>query len=147
MGYIELARKEGGTILTGGDVPSLEKPFDKGYFLNPTVITGLGPQCRVMKEEIFGPVVTIAPFKTEEEAIALANGTEYGLSGSVWSGNTSRAHRVAQALDVGTVWVNSWMLRDLAVPFGGMKHSGLGREGGEHSLEFFTETKNICVKI
>lgn len=145
--YIQLAQREGGTVLGGGGVPKLDAPFDQGFFLNPTVITGLKSTCRVMQEEIFGPVVTIAPFKTEEEAIALANGTEYGLSASVWSGNTSRAHRVAQALDVGTVWVNSWMLRDLAVPFGGVKHSGLGREGGDHSLEFFTETKTICVKI
>jgi aminomuconate-semialdehyde/2-hydroxymuconate-6-semialdehyde dehydrogenase len=146
-GYIKLAQEVGGTILGGGSVPKLEGAFANGYFLNPTVITGLSPTCRVMREEVFGPVVTISPFKTEEEAIALANDSEYGLSSSVWSGNTSRAHRVAQALHVGTVWVNSWMLRDLAVPFGGMKLSGLGREGGDHSLEFFTETKTICVKI
>jgi aminomuconate-semialdehyde/2-hydroxymuconate-6-semialdehyde dehydrogenase len=147
LGYIELAQKEGGTVLGGGSVPSLPAPFDQGYFLSPTVITGLAPSCRTMQEEIFGPVVTIAPFRREEEAVALANGTEYGLSASVWTGNASRAHRVAQALHVGTVWVNSWMLRDLAMPFGGMKHSGLGREGGDHSLEFFTETKTICLKI
>ncbi len=100
-----------------------------------------------MQEEIFGPVVTIAKFKTEKEAIALANGTEYGLSASVWSRDVARAHRVAQALDVGTTWVNCWMLRELAMPFGGVKHSGLGREGGDHSLEFFTETKTVCVKL
>ncbi|MGZ3731531.1 MAG: aldehyde dehydrogenase [Bdellovibrionota bacterium] len=147
MSYITLAQKEGGTILGGGSVPQLKAPLSNGYFLNPTVITGLPPQCRTQKEEIFGPVVTISPFKTEEEAIALANDSEYGLSSSVWTGNTSRAHRVAQALEVGTVWVNSWMLRDLSVPFGGVKHSGLGREGGDHSLEFFTDTKTICVKI
>jgi aminomuconate-semialdehyde/2-hydroxymuconate-6-semialdehyde dehydrogenase len=146
-GYIELAQKEGGTILGGGSVPKLPAPHTNGYFLTPTVITGLKPNCRVMREEIFGPVVTITPFKTEEEAVRLANDTEYGLSSSVWTGNTSRAHRVAQALHVGTVWVNSWMLRDLAVPFGGVKASGLGREGGDHSLEFFTETKTICVKV
>ncbi len=145
--YIELAKKEGGTILLGGDTPNLPAPFTNGYFLNPTVVTGLAPTCRVMREEIFGPVVAIAPFKTEEEAIALANDTEYGLSSSVWTGNTARAHRVAQALEVGTVWVNTWMLRDLAMPFGGTKHSGLGREGGDHSLDFFTETKTICVKL
>ena len=147
LGYIKLAQEEGGTILGGGSVPNLPAPFDQGYFLNPTVITGLGPNCRVMREEIFGPVVTIAPFRTEEEAIELANGTEYGLSGSVWTGNVARAHRVAQALHVGSVWVNCWMVRDLAMPFGGMKNSGLGREGGEHSLEFFTETKTVCLKI
>jgi aminomuconate-semialdehyde/2-hydroxymuconate-6-semialdehyde dehydrogenase len=147
LSYIRLAQEEGGTILLGGSVPELSEPFDHGYFLSPTVITGLSPGCRVMREEIFGPVVTIAPFKTEEEAIAVANDTEYGLSASVWTSNSARAHRVAQTLHVGTVWVNSWMLRDLAVPFGGMKHSGLGREGGDHSLEFFSETTNICVKI
>lgn len=145
--YIELAKQEGGTILQGGDSPNLPAPFTNGYFLNPTVITGLNRSCRVMREEIFGPVVAIAPFKAEEEAIELANDTEYGLSASVWTGNTARAHRVAQALEVGTVWVNTWMLRDLAMPFGGTKHSGLGREGGDHSLEFFTETKTICVKL
>lgn len=147
LDYIKLAQEEGGTVLVGGNIPRLPAPFDKGYFLSPTVITGLTPNCRVMQEEIFGPVVTISPFKNEEEAIAIANGTEYGLSASVWTSNNSRAHRVAQSLHVGTVWVNSWMLRDLAMPFGGVKHSGLGREGGDHSLDFFTEVKTICVKI
>jgi aminomuconate-semialdehyde/2-hydroxymuconate-6-semialdehyde dehydrogenase len=147
LSYIQLAAAEGGTIVGGGDVPNLAAPFSKGYFLNPTVITGLGPNCRVNQEEIFGPVATIMPFKTEEEAIANANGVEYGLSGSVWTRDVSRAHRVAQALHVATTWVNSWMVRDLALPFGGMKHSGLGREGGEHSLDFFTETKTISVKL
>jgi aminomuconate-semialdehyde/2-hydroxymuconate-6-semialdehyde dehydrogenase len=147
LGYIKLAQEEGGTIMGGGGIPPLKAPFDKGYFLNPTIITGLSPTCRTMQEEIFGPVVTIVPFKTEEEAIAIANGTEYGLSASVWTQNSSRAHRVSQKLHVGTVWVNCWMLRDLAVPFGGVKHSGLGREGGDFSLEFFTETKTICLKI
>jgi 2-hydroxymuconic semialdehyde dehydrogenase len=147
LGYIQLAGQEGGTIMGGGSVPKMPSPLDGGYFLSPTVITGLGPRSRCMQEEIFGPVVTIAPFKTEEEAIEAANSTEYGLSASVWTGNLSRAHRVAQSLDVGTVWVNTWMLRDLAMPFGGTKHSGLGREGGDHSLDFFTETKTICVKL
>lgn len=147
LSYIRLAGQEGGTILGGGSVPQMAAPFDQGYFLSPTVITGISPSGRCMQEEIFGPVVTIAPFKTEEEAIESANGTEYGLSASVWTGNVARAHRVAQALHVGTVWVNCWMLRDLAMPFGGMKHSGLGREGGDHSLEFFTETKTVCVKL
>ncbi len=119
----------------------------EGSLYWPTVLGGTTPEMKVRCREIFGPVVTITPFKTEEEAVRLANDTEYGLSSSVWTGNTSRAHRVAQALHVGTVWVNSWMLRDLAVPFGGVKASGLGREGGDHSLEFFTETKTICVKV
>lgn len=147
MGYIELAKKEGGKILFGGEIPQLPGDLAGGYFLQPTVITGLAPSCRTMQEEIFGPVVTIAPFKDEEEAIRLANGVEYGLSSSVWTKDSSRAHRVAQALDVGTVWVNTWMMRDLAMPFGGVKHSGLGREGGEYSLDFFTDTKTVCVKL
>lgn len=147
MGYIELAKKEGGTIAAGGDVPVMPAPFTNGYFLNPTVITGLGATCRTMQEEIFGPVVTIAKFRDEKEAIALANGVEFGLSASVWSKDISKAHRVAQGLDVGTVWVNTWMQRDLAMPFGGVKHSGLGQEGGDHSLAFFTDTKTVCVKL
>ena len=145
--YIELAKTEGGTIRLGGKVPNLPAPYNEGYFLEPTVITGLTPNCRVMKEEIFGPVVSIVPFKDEKEAIAIANSVEYGLSASVWTNDVSRANRVAQSLQVGTVWVNSWMLRDLAMPFGGSKFSGLGREGGEHSLDFFSETKTICLKI
>lgn len=146
MSYIELAKKEGGTILVGGTVPSLPAPFQNGYFLNPTVITGLSANCRTMQEEIFGPVVCIAPFRSEKEAIEMANGTAYGLSASIWTKDVAKAHRVAQALDVGTAWVNSWMIRDLAMPFGGVKQSGLGREGGDYSLSFFTDTKTICLK-
>jgi aminomuconate-semialdehyde/2-hydroxymuconate-6-semialdehyde dehydrogenase len=147
LGYIKLATEEGGTILAGGSSPKLDAPLTEGYFVNPTVITGLKPGCRVMQEEIFGPVVTIVPFKSEEEAVAIANGTEYGLSASVWSNDVARAHRVAHALDVGTVWVNSWMVRDLAMPFGGVKKSGLGSEGGDHSLEFFSQTKTVSIKV
>jgi aminomuconate-semialdehyde/2-hydroxymuconate-6-semialdehyde dehydrogenase len=142
MGYIDLAAKEGGAIATGGH--RVERP---GYFVEPTIITGLGCDCRVLQEEIFGPVVTITPFDGEDEAIAFANSTRYGLSATVWTRDLSRAHRVAANLDAGTIWINCWLLRDLRVPFGGMKESGVGREGGFESLNFFTEPKNVCVKI
>ena len=142
MGYIELAKQEGGTIAAGG-----HRIDRKGWFVEPTVITGLGCDCRVLQEEIFGPVVTITPFDDEAEAIAFANSTRYGLSASVWTRDLSRAHRVAAAIDSGTVWINCWLLRDLRVPFGGMRESGVGREGGVESLRFFTEAKNVCVKL
>lgn len=141
-GYIALAQEEGGTIATGG-----RRVGSRGNFLEPTIITGLGCDCRVLQEEIFGPVVTITPFDREEEAIAFANSTRYGLSASIWTRDLSRAHRVAAAIDSGTVWINCWLLRDLRVPFGGMKESGVGREGGLESLRFFTEAKNVCVKV
>jgi aminomuconate-semialdehyde/2-hydroxymuconate-6-semialdehyde dehydrogenase len=142
MGYLELAKQEGGTIVTGGS--RIDRP---GNFLEPAVITGLGCDTRVLQEEIFGPVVTITPFDGEAEALAFANSTRYGLSATVWTRDLQRAHRVAAALDAGTVWVNCWLLRDLRVPFGGMKDSGVGREGGFESLRFFTEAKNVCVKL
>jgi aminomuconate-semialdehyde/2-hydroxymuconate-6-semialdehyde dehydrogenase len=145
--YLELAREEGGTIVAGGGRPRLEAPFDGGAFLEPTVITGLAPGCRTATEEIFGPVVTIHPFDTEEEAVAIANGVRYGLSATVWTRDLRRAHVVSGRLDVGMVWVNTWLLRDLRVPFGGVKESGYGREGGRHSLEFFSESRNICIKL
>jgi aminomuconate-semialdehyde/2-hydroxymuconate-6-semialdehyde dehydrogenase len=141
-GYIEVAKQEGGTIVTGG------KRVDRsGFFLEPTVITGLGCDCRVLQEEIFGPVVTVTPFDSEEEAIGFANSTRYGLSATVWTRDLQRAHRVAAALESGTVWINCWLLRDLRVPFGGAKDSGVGREGGFESLQFFTEAKNVCVSL
>jgi aminomuconate-semialdehyde/2-hydroxymuconate-6-semialdehyde dehydrogenase len=147
-GYVALAKEEGGRILVGGERPgSLPARVKDGYFLEPTVIVGLDCQKRVMQEEIFGPVVTVTPFDSPEEAIAFANGTRYGLSASVWTRDLQKAHRVAAAIDSGTVWVNTWLLRDLRVPFGGMKESGVGREGGFDSLEFFTEAKNVCVKL
>jgi aminomuconate-semialdehyde/2-hydroxymuconate-6-semialdehyde dehydrogenase len=142
MGYIDLARQEGGMIVAGGN--RVDRP---GYFVEPTIVTGLGYRCRVLQEEIFGPVVTITPFDDEEEAIRFANSTRYGLSATVWTRDLSRAHRVAANLDAGTIWINCWLLRDLRVPFGGMKESGVGREGGFDSLNFFTEAKNVCVKI
>ncbi|MCH7591547.1 MAG: aldehyde dehydrogenase [Planctomycetes bacterium] len=148
LGYIELALADGGRIHCGGGVPeSLPDRCKNGYFVEPTVITGLPPDCRVNQEEIFGPVVTITPFDSEDEAVALANCTDYGLSASVWTSDVSRAHRVAERIHSGTVWVNCWMLRDLRAPFGGMKSSGVGREGGDESLRFFTEPKNVCIRI
>jgi aminomuconate-semialdehyde/2-hydroxymuconate-6-semialdehyde dehydrogenase len=120
-------------------------PHDKGFFIEPTVITGLPPACRTNREEIFGPVVSVGTFESEEEAIALANGTNYGLAAVVFTNNLSRAHRVAAQIDSGIVWVNCWLLRDLRTPFGGMKQSGVGREGGFEALHFFTEAKNVCI--
>jgi len=142
LGYIDLAKEEGGTIVAGGNRIDRE-----GYFVEPTVITGLGCDRRVLQEEIFGPVVTITPFRDEAEAVGFANSTRYGLSASVWTRDLQRAHRVAAAIDSGTVWINCWLLRDLRVPFGGAKDSGVGREGGFESLNFFTEAKNVCVKL
>jgi aminomuconate-semialdehyde/2-hydroxymuconate-6-semialdehyde dehydrogenase len=147
-GYVDLAKEEGGEILVGGRRPAnLPERVRGGYFLEPTVITGLDCNRRVMQEEIFGPVVTVTPFDSPEEAISYANGTRYGLSASIWTRDLQKAHRVAAAIDTGTVWVNTWLLRDLRVPFGGMKESGVGREGGFDSLDFFTEAKNVCVKL
>lgn len=148
LSYLQLARDEGGTILCGGGPPTkMHERCRGGFFLQPTVITGLDVTCRVNREEIFGPVVTITPFDTEDEVVAYANGTDYGLSASVWTNDLARAHRLAQRIEAGTVWVNCWLVRDLRVPFGGMKHSGVGREGGEEALRFFTEAKNVCVKV
>ena len=144
--YVQLAKEEGGKIELGGDPPS--PPNDRcrqGYFFPPTVITGLPVACRVNREEIFGPVVTITPFDREEEVVTYANDVEYGLSSSIWTQNLSRAHRVAEQIHAGTVWINCWLVRDLRVPFGGMKQSGVGREGGEEALRFFTEPKNGCI--
>lgn len=147
LSSIQLAHKEGGKILCGGGVASkLSARCQKGYFIEPTIITGLDAACRVNQEEIFGPVVTILPFANERELIAQANGTMYGLSASVWTRDVARAHRVAEQLECGTVWVNCWLLRDLRVPFGGFKSSGVGREGGDEALRFFTEAKTVCLR-
>lgn len=147
LSYIDLAQEEGGKILTGGRRIIVEGRCEKGYFIEPTVIEGLTFDCRTNQEEIFGPVVTLQPFDSEEEVLHYANSVEYGLSATVWTENLSRAHRIARQLESGIVWINSWLLRDLRTPFGGMKSSGLGREGGFEALKFFTEEKNVCVRI
>ncbi|HTE33548.1 MAG TPA: aldehyde dehydrogenase [Chryseolinea sp.] len=145
--YIDLAVQEGATILTGDNPVVIKGRCKDGFFVAPVVVTGLDQQCKTNQEEIFGPVVSIAPFETEEQAISDANGTTYGLSATVWTENLNRAHRVSAALKSGVVWVNCWMFRDLRTPFGGMKQSGVGREGGWEALKFFTESKNICIKL
>ena len=144
--YIHLAEREGGKILCGGKSPTLPSPFNKGAFLEPTVVSDLSHMSRTATEEIFGPVVTLHPFRTDEEAIEIANCTDYGLAGSVWTGDTNRGKLVAEKIETGMVWVNTWLHRDLRVPFGGVKDSGVGREGGRWSLSFFSEAVNICVK-
>ncbi|MFQ5445361.1 MAG: aldehyde dehydrogenase [Saprospiraceae bacterium] len=146
MGYLALAKEEGGTILCGGEpvVPGGE--LSGGYYLSPAVIEGLPNTCRTNQEEIFGPVVTLQPFDTEEEALSLANGVVYGLSSTIWTKDIGRASRLAERIHAGIVWINCWLLRDLRTPFGGVKNSGVGREGGMEALRFFTEPKNVCVK-
>ncbi len=147
LGYIELAKEEGGTILCGGNAVSPEGRCANGYFIAPTVVEGLGHLCRTNQEEIFGPLVTIQPFDTEAEVLEMANSTSYGLACTIWTENLNKAHRVAAQIKSGIVWINCWLLRDLRTPFGGMKQSGVGREGGWEALRFFTEMKNVCVKF
>lgn len=147
LGYIELAKEEGGTVLTGGKQIHLEGDLANGSYLAPTVIEGLSFDCRTNQEEIFGPVVTIMPFDTEEEVLSYANSTQYGLAATVWTQNVTKANRVAANLESGIVWVNCWLVRDLRTPFGGVKNSGVGREGGFNALNFFTEPTNVCVKL
>lgn len=144
LSYIEIAKEEGGQILCGGKALH-PKGLEDGLYIGPTIIEGLPNDCRTNQEEIFGPVVTIMPFDTEEEALNLANGTDYGLSATLWTNNLTRAHRFAKELDAGIVWVNTWLMRDLRTPFGGVKSSGVGREGGFNVLKFFTEQKNVCI--
>jgi len=146
LSYIELAKTEGGTVLTGGERVQLEAPYNNGYYLAPTVIEGLSYDCRTNQEEIFGPVVTITPFDSLDEVLMMANSTQYGLAATVWTNNLQKAHQVADRLESGIVWVNSWLVRDLRTPFGGMKASGVGREGGWEALRFFTEAKNVYIK-
>ena len=144
--YIDLARQEGGNILEGGKKAKVNGRCENGWFIQPTIIEGLDEKCRTNQEEIFGPVVTIMPFESEEEVVSLANATPYGLSASVWTENDEKGQRMANKIDAGVVWLNCWMVRDLRTPFGGMKQSGLGREGGKEALRFFTEAKNVCRK-
>ena len=147
LSYIELAKEEGGTLLTGGHRVQLDGRCEKGYFIAPTVFENLPASCRTNQEEIFGPVVTLTPFDTEEEALAMANETAYGLAATIWTSDLKTAHRMAAGLHAGIIWVNCWLLRDLRTPFGGVKQSGVGREGGFEALRFFTEPKNICIKL
>ena len=146
LSYIELAQMEGGHIVCGGQQVQMPAPMHGGYFVAPTVITGLVQNCRTNQEEIFGPVVTIMPFETEMEAIAMANQSSYGLASVIWTNHLARAHRVSGAMQSGIVWVNCWLLRDLRTPFGGVKQSGIGREGGWEAIRFFTEPKNVTIK-
>ena len=146
-GYIQSAVEDGGAILTGGERPVLPAPYTDGAWLEPTVIADLNPNCRASMEEIFGPVAVVHPFDTEEEALAIANSVEYGLAGSVWTSDIKRGHRVAVGMETGMVWVNTWLHRDLRVPFGGVKNSGMGREGGTNSLAFFSDSQNICIHL
>ena len=147
LSYYKKAKDEGATVVTGGGVPKLEGDLAGGSWVEPTIWTGLPETSAVVREEIFGPCCHIRPFDNEDEVIALANDTEYGLATTIWTSNLSRAHRVSAKIDVGICWVNCWFLRDLRTPFGGSKQSGIGREGGVHSLEFYTELRNICVKL
>jgi aminomuconate-semialdehyde/2-hydroxymuconate-6-semialdehyde dehydrogenase len=146
MSYLRLAEQEGGQVLCGGSAAQIGGRCREGYFIQPTVMVNLDAGCRVNQEEIFGPVATVTPFRDEAEVVRYANSTPYGLSASLWTGNLARAHRLAEKIESGTVWVNCWLLRDLRTPFGGMKSSGVGREGGEEALRFFTEPKTVCIK-
>jgi aminomuconate-semialdehyde/2-hydroxymuconate-6-semialdehyde dehydrogenase len=145
--YIDLAKQEGGKILCGGEQVKLNGKYSNGWFVKPTVIEGLPYNCRTNQEEIFGPIVTLIPFESEGEVITMANSTDYGLASIIWTENLSRAHRVSAKIKTGIVWINCWLFRDLRTPFGGMKNSGVGREGGLEALRFFTEPKNVCIKL
>jgi aminomuconate-semialdehyde/2-hydroxymuconate-6-semialdehyde dehydrogenase len=148
LSYIDLAKEEGGMILCGGNQVHLEGKHEKGWYIQPTVIENLPYNCRTNQEEIFGPVVTLMPFKTEEEVLRYANSTKYGLASNIWTENLTRAHRIANKIQTGIIWINCWMLRDLRTPFGGMKDSGFGaREGGFEVLRFFTEPKNVAINL
>jgi aminomuconate-semialdehyde/2-hydroxymuconate-6-semialdehyde dehydrogenase len=147
LGCIERAKSEGGTIVTGGNRIRVQGGMEEGWYVQPTIIEGLPHDCKTNQEEIFGPVVTIAPFDSEEEVLKFANSTNYGLAATLWTGNLTRAHKMAARIEAGIVWINCWLLRDLRTPFGGIKNSGVGREGGFEALRFFTEPRNICIKL
>ena len=147
LGYIQLAKEEGGTILAGGHEVSVGGRCAEGYFIEPTVIEGLDYLCRTNQEEIFGPVVTLTPFDTEDEVLTMANSVKYGLASSIWTNDLRRVHRIAEKIEAGIVWINCWLLRDLRTPFGGVIASGVGREGGWEAMRFFTEAKNVCIKL
>tara|TARA_R110002072_G_scaffold98168_2_gene216054 strand:- start:237 stop:1145 length:909 start_codon:yes stop_codon:yes gene_type:complete len=147
LSYIELAKSEGGAVLAGGEQVKLDGELSEGYYIQPTIIEGLSFDCRTNQEEIFGPVITLTPFDTEEEVLAMANNTQYGLAATVWTSNLNTAHSVSSRLNSGIVWVNCWLLRDLRTPFGGVKNSGVGREGGWDALQFFSQKKNVCIKL
>jgi len=147
LSYYELAREEGAEVVTGGGIPDFGDERDNGAWVQPTILTGLPENARCVREEIFGPVCHVAPFSTEEQAIVMTNDSIYGLAAAIWTEDMSRAHRVASQIEVGTVWVNTWYLRDLRTPFGGTKLSGIGREGGRYSLDFYSEPSNICIKL
>lgn len=147
LSYYRLAREEGAMVITGGDVPRFGNSLDNGFYVQPTIYTGLAESARCVKEEIFGPVCHVTPFDTEEEAVSMANDTKYGLAASIWTSNMKRGHRVAQRMNVGITWVNCWFLRDLRTPFGGVGLSGIGREGGVHSLDFYSELNNVCIRL
>ena len=146
LSYVDLAKEEGGRVLTGGSRIRLEGNLEEGWYMEPTVIEGLDYQCRTNQEEIFGPVVTITPFSTIEEVLKMANSTKYGLASSVWTNDINKANYISKKIHAGIVWINCWLLRDLRTPFGGVKQSGVGREGGNEALQFFTEPKNVCIK-
>jgi aminomuconate-semialdehyde/2-hydroxymuconate-6-semialdehyde dehydrogenase len=147
LSYYRLAKEEGATVITGGGTPTFEDTRNNGFYVQPTIYTGLAESARCVKEEIFGPVCHVASFDSEEEAVAMANDTKYGLAASIWTSNLKRGHRVAQQMNVGITWVNCWFLRDLRTPFGGVGLSGIGREGGIHSLNFYSELNNICIRL
>jgi aminomuconate-semialdehyde/2-hydroxymuconate-6-semialdehyde dehydrogenase len=147
LSYYKLAREEGATLVTGGGIPNFGNSQDNGFYVQPTIYTGLSESARCVREEIFGPVCHVTPFDSEEEVVNMANDTKYGLAASIWTTDLKRGHRVAQQMNVGITWVNCWFLRDLRTPFGGVGLSGIGREGGMHSLNFYSELNNICIRL